>query len=220
MVAGVLMLGVYVGSRIHESLLSKLAIRNFERGEEQSKEPALMAKAPDVHLWSPQRIRDYEASLAAHFTPAVALLRISKIDLEAPVLPGTDDLTLNRGVGWIEGTAKPHENGNIGIAGHRDGFFRGLKDVQEGDRIDLVTATGTDTYWIDRILIVKPDDVSVLAPREKASVTLVTCYPFYFVGSAPERYIVQASFRGPVPEKLGSQDGTNTQTRNMADLGK
>jgi sortase A len=220
-IAGLLLLGLYVGARIHESVFSRLAIRNFETKQKQSGEkdaqPTLVAKAPDFQLWSAKRIQDYEAGLAAHFAPAVALLRIPRIDLEVAVLPGTDDLTLNRGVGWIEGTAKPHENGNMGIAGHRDGFFRGLKDVREDDRIDLVTATGTDTYRIDRILIVKPDDVSVLAPRQKPSITLVTCYPFYFVGSAPERYIVQASRGEPVPDNSRSRDErTNNQAKDLA----
>ena len=81
----------------------------------------------------------------------------------------------------------------MGIAGHRDGFFRGLKDVSNGDKIELITKKGTESYIIDQIIIVKRADVSVLAPRERSSLTLVTCYPFYFIGSAPERYIVQAS---------------------------
>src|SRR5215469_851377 len=93
------------------------------------------------------------------------------------------------------------EEGNIGISGHRDGFFRGLKDIREGDGIELVTATGTDTYTIDHIVIVKPTDVSVLAPRPRPSITLVTCYPFYFVGSAPQRYIVQASMNPSDPRR-------------------
>ena len=77
------------------------------------------------------------------------------------MLEGTDDLTMDRAVGFIAGTARPGEDGNIGISGHRDGFFRGLKDIREGDGIELVTATGTDTYTIDSIVLVKPADVSV-----------------------------------------------------------
>jgi sortase A len=121
------------------------------------------------------------------------VLRVPKIHLEAPVLDGTDDLTLNRGLGHIVNTAKPGEIGNLGIAGHRDGFFRGLKDLGVGDRLDLSLPNRTDTYVVDSVKIVDPRDVSVLEPTSEPSLTLVTCYPFYFVGSAPQRYIVHAS---------------------------
>ena len=77
---------------------------------------------------------------------------------------------------------------NLGVAGHRDGFFRGLKDVTQGDEIKLALPEGEATYDVDQITIVTPKDVSVLQPRSISSITLVTCFPFYFVGSAPERY--------------------------------
>lgn len=198
----VILLAFYVLARIHRTVLSQVAIQTFQREQkpdikERAKIVDLVAAAPDFRLWSPLRIKEYNESLATYVAPAIGILRIPKVDIEVPVLEGTDDLTLNRGVGLIEGTARPSENGNIGIAGHRDGFFRGLKDVSNGDKIELVTRDGTKTYIIDRIVIVKRADVSVLAPRERSSVTLVTCYPFYFVGSAPERYIVQASLADP-----------------------
>jgi sortase A len=205
-VVAVLLLALYVSARIHKTVLSRAAIRNFEK--QQRPEVGASAKVanfavaqPDFSLWSPQRIKDYQDSLAAYTAPAIAILRIPKVDIEVPVLEGTDDLALNRGVGRIEGTARPGENGNMGIAGHRDGFFRGLKDVASGDKIELVTGKGTETYIIDQIVIVKPTDASVLAPRERPSLTLVTCYPFYFIGSAPERYIVQASLAGTDRER-------------------
>ena len=115
-----------------------------------------------------------------------------KIDLEVAVLPGTSELVLNRGLGWIEGTAPIGTVGNVGIAGHRDGFFRGLKDIETGDRMELETLQGVQTYEIDQISIVQPEDVYVLAPSEESRLTLVTCYPFYFVGKAPLRFIVHA----------------------------
>lgn len=223
LVAGILLLGVYVGARLHAAFFSRLAIHRFESqhalpGEQRTGLDSL-AKAPDFSLWSVKRIQDYRDSLMAHLAPAVALLRIPKIRLEVPVLEGTDDVTLNRGVGLIEGTARPGGEGNIGIAGHRDGFFRALKDIHEGDRIELTTSTQTDTYTIDRIVIVSPDDVSVLAPRPHPSVTLVTCYPFYYVGSAPQRYIVQASMDPSDPE---SARRTHAEARNAlhADIRK
>jgi sortase A len=150
-------------------------------------------REPDFRLWSEKRIAAYKTSLASRVPFPLAVLKIPAIRLEVPVLPGTDDLTLNRAVGHIDGSALPGTGGNVGIAGHRDGFFRGLKDIHVGDVITLATQNDTDHYLVDEILIVSPEDVSVLQPRATSSVTLVTCYPFYFVGSAPERYIVHAS---------------------------
>ena len=115
------------------------------------------------------------------------------------MLPGTDDRTLDRGVGHIEGTAPPGADGNLGIAGHRDGFFRGLKDIVVGDVIQLDTVHGTDTYRIERTWVVTPEEVSVLDPTPTQAITLVTCFPFYFVGSAPERFIVRAVRVGDAP---------------------
>jgi sortase A len=148
--------------------------------------------APDLSLWSPQRVLGWRDASARPERQPLAILRIPKIGLEVAVLPGTDEFVLNRGVGHIEDTAIPGTNGNSGIAGHRDGFFRGLQDIAAGDPIELETLGGPETYRVERIWIVKPEDVSVLDPTPSRSLTLVTCYPFYFVGSAPERFIVRA----------------------------
>ena len=113
--------------------------------------------------------------------------------IQVPVYDGTDDFTLNRGVGRIEGTAVVGAGGNLGIAGHRDSFFRGLKDIAIGDSIDLLTLRGNEAYSVSSIEIVDPADVGVLAPTEYKTITLVTCYPFYYVGHAPKRYIVKAT---------------------------
>ena len=115
------------------------------------------------------------------------------------MLPGTDDRTLDRAVGHIEGTAQPGTDGNSGIAGHRDGFFRGLKDITPGDVIELDTIQGKDVYRVERTWVVNPEDVSVLDPTSTRALTLVTCYPFYFVGSAPRRFIVRAVLVGDKP---------------------
>ena len=109
------------------------------------------------------------------------------------MLEGVDDRLLDVGVGLVPETARPGESGNIGIAGHRDGFFRILKDVRAGDRIQLSTRGAETTYVVEDIWIVQPEDVSVLEPTTAPSITLVTCYPFYFVGSAPQRFIVRAT---------------------------
>jgi sortase A len=154
----------------------------------------------DTSLWSDKRIRAYKESLAHPFGRPLAILEIPKIHLEVPVFDGTDDVTLDRGVGRILGTARPGGEGNLGIAGHRDGYFRGLKDITQGDEIKLVLPEGERKYVVDEITVVRPDDVSILKPRPVSSITLVTCFPFYFVGSAPERYIVSASLQQIHPQ--------------------
>ena len=156
----------------------------------------LPADAPDQSLWSPVRVSAWRAALVGPAPAPLAVVRISKIRLEVPVLPGTDDRTLDRAVGHIEDTALPGTDGNSGIAGHRDGFFRGLKDIVPGDEIELETLKGKEIYRVDRTWVVNPDDVAVLDPTLTRSLTLVTCYPFYYVGSAPQRFIVRAVLAG------------------------
>jgi len=215
LIAGLLMLGFYVGACIHRLILSRAEVQTFNRERSTSADRLTgtgpVARAPDFSFWSQKRIRDYKESLTAHFSPTIAVLRVPKIHLEVPVLHGTDELTLNRGVGLIGGTARPGQDGNIGIAGHRDGFFRGLKDVGVGDLIEVMTQSETDTYVIDRIVIVEPNDVSVLTPRARPSVTLVTCYPFYFLGSAPQRYIVQALVANSDPKYPRVKHNSNSE---------
>ena len=148
---------------------------------------------PNQELWADKRIREYEKSLEVEAGPPLALLTIDKVDIQVPVYNGTDEFNLNRGVGRIIGTAAFEAEGNLGIAGHRDGFFRGLKDVVVGDEIRVQTARGEVMYTVSSIEIVEPSDVSVLAPTPERTLTLVTCYPFYYVGHAPKRYIVTAT---------------------------
>ena len=156
-----------------------------------------IATAPDQRLWSPKRIQAWQLAIHREGPLPLAVLRIPRIGLEVPVLEGTDDSTLDRGAGHIEDTPVPGADGNTGIAGHRDGFFRGLKDVVPGDALELDLRSGTERYRVERIWIVAPDDVSVLDRTPARSVTLVTCYPFYFIGSAPQRYIVRAVLASP-----------------------
>ena len=153
---------------------------------------AAAAGGVDTSLWSPERVRAYEESLRKDLGAPLAVLVIPKIGLEVPVVEGTDELALNRAVGLVEGTTRPGESGNTAIAGHRDGFFRGLKDVVVGDEIELKTVSGRHRYAVESIRIVSPDDVWVLDPTPSPVLTLVTCYPFYFVGSAPQRCVVRA----------------------------
>ena len=152
----------------------------------------------DFRFWAPERIQAYQASRLERGCAPTAVLRIPSIGLEVAVLEGTDDLTLNRAVGWIAGTARPGEPGNVGIAGHRDGFFRVLKDLAPDSLVELETLNGRRLcYRVEEIRIVRPSAVEVLDPTPEPSITLVTCYPFYFAGSAPERFIVRAVLAPP-----------------------
>jgi sortase A len=138
-------------------------------------------------------------------TAPMAILRVANLD-PIPVFDRTTRVNLHRGAAWIIGTAKPGELGNVGIAAHRDGFFRGLKDVSIGDAIELHTMTGIRRYRVDEIEIVQPENTSVLKKRPAPSITLVTCYPFYFVGNAPMRFIVH----GGLSEKLNFKPDKET----------
>jgi len=147
----------------------------------------------DVHLWAKARIKAYRSSLALRLPGPIAVLTIPHIRLTAPIFNGTDEETLNRGVGRVPGTAMPGEDGNLAIAGHRDGFFRSLKDIAVGDLIEIKSQFESETYIVNSKEIVSPDDVRVLQAGPINTATLITCYPFYFHGDAPQRFIVRAS---------------------------
>jgi len=168
---------------------------------------ALNTGTPDQSLWSPARVSAWREALREPTTVPLGVLRIPKIRLEVPVLPGTADVTLDRAVGHVEGTAPPGTDGNSGIAGHRDGFFRGLKDIVRGDMIELDTLQGKVLYRVEQTWVVNPEDVSVLDQTPSRTLTLITCYPFYFVGSAPQRFIVRAVGVGnrPLPPRASAE---------------
>lgn len=146
----------------------------------------------DQSYWSQARITAYELNAAPAANTAIAVLRVPRLSLEAPVFEGALDHELDRGPGWIRGTAPVGSRGNLAIAGHRDGFFRALKDIREGDVIEVLGSVTRTRYRVEETSIVAPDAIHVLDPTDAAVLTLVTCYPFYFVGHAPERFIVRA----------------------------
>ena len=167
--------------------------------------PVMQPAAPstlDQSLWSMQRVRAFAASLTSPGVPK-GVLRIPSLGLDVPVYEGTSELDLNRGAGHIEGTAALSANGNIGIAAHRDGFFRGLKDIAIDDEIHLDVGDRSLRYRVVDIGVVTPSAVHVLADTPTPSITLVTCYPFYFVGTAPQRYIVRAELADAIPAASG-----------------
>jgi sortase A len=198
LIAGAVLVGVYAAAIAHRGIMSNLAIEEVRASQAANSEKASSAgkiaeiPTPDFSLWSPARVTQFKSALAQHGALAVGILRVPKEHIEAPIFEGTDDMTLNKGVGHIAGTDAIGGGGNTGIAGHRDGFFRGLKDIKVGDKIEIETSGHPMEYVVERVVIVDPQDVSVLQERGRPELTLVTCYPFYVLGSAPKRFIVEA----------------------------
>jgi sortase A len=122
----------------------------------------------------------------------VGRIEIPRLEVSAIIKAGTDARTLQLAVGHIPGTAFPGDTGNVGLAAHRDTFFRRLRDIKSDDEIRLTTPEGTYTYRVARTDVVEPTDVWVLDPTDHPALTLVTCYPFSYVGTAPQRFIVRA----------------------------
>jgi sortase A len=206
---GIVLLGIVSAAYVHRAVMVRRAMHSFEEARQQQAHTAPLDKAApsptetseatpsddsDEHT-NPGGRRASRIPMGQKADVPLAILRIPKIHLAVPVLTGTDEITLNRGVGQIAGTAAPGERGNIGIAGHRDGFFRNLKDINQGDVIELETTSVSATYVVEHILITGPDDISVLQPSGNPTLTLVTCYPFHFIGPAPRRFVVQASLK-------------------------
>ena len=201
LVLGMALLTFWGAARVESIIHSPVAVEKFYALDSRASVSADSTREPggttalegNLDPRDGKKIQSHIESSAERKDVPLAVLRIPKIHLEVPLLEGTDSLTLNHAVGRIAGTARPGEPGNIGIAGHRDGFFRGLKDVTVGDTVELRIPTGTIAYKVDEVSIVAPQDVSVLNPKAGPSLTLVTCYPFYFIGNAPQRYVVSAS---------------------------
>lgn len=150
---------------------------------------------------SPGLRRAPASTAAAPLDPAfVARLEIPRLKLSAIVREGDGSQTLRIAVGHLPGTALPGTAGNVCLAAHRDGFFRGLARLGKGDAVTLATRTGTFAYRVDSARVVSPDDVSVLSPTPRPTLTLVTCYPFAWIGPAPRRYVVTARLEGPAPQ--------------------
>ena len=148
--------------------------------------------ALDRQIDAPRQVAVSLPPVPAKEGDVLGRIEIPRLDVRVAILEGDSSPTLRLGVGHIQGTALPGQHGNIGLAGHRDTFFRALRDVRAKDEIHIQTATGITDYAVDSVQIVAPSDTAVLAPSTDSAVTLVTCYPFYFVGPAPKRFIVHA----------------------------
>ena len=127
-------------------------------------------------------------------------IEIPRLGVSAIVRAGSDARTLRLAVGHIGGTALPGEPGNVGLAAHRDTFFRRLGEIREDDQVRLVTRDGTFIYQVAGTQVVEPNEVWVLDPTAEPALTLVTCYPFRFVGAAPRRFIVRAHLTEPAEQ--------------------
>ncbi len=139
------------------------------------------------------RLAQAYASVSVRTGGLIGMLDVPRLKLTTPVIEGDDDKMLRRAAGHLPDTPLPWQGGNSAIAGHRDGLFRSLKGIRIGDEIRFRTTRDEFRYRVTGTSIVAPDDISVLESRGAASLTLITCYPFTFIGNAPQRFIIHAS---------------------------
>lgn len=130
----------------------------------------------------------------------VGRLEIPRLGLRAIVREGSDENTLRRAVGHLPSSPVPGQPGNVAIAGHRDTFFRPLQGIRLNDRITFETLRGRYEYAVQSVKVVQPDDVGVLRASAQPELTMITCYPFHYIGSAPRRFVVEARQIGAAPE--------------------
>ncbi len=174
---GVTLLSISVGTAAYGAMFQLLTSRNFDQ----------LLHASELSL--PLRT---SAALTAANTGVVGKLEIPRLGISVMILEGLNSGVLRRGAGHVPETPIPGPGGNAAIAAHRDTYFRNLRNVVKGDRIDVLTLRGTLTYVVNSTEIVSPEDTGVLASSTKPQLTLITCYPFYMVGPAPKRFIVHA----------------------------
>lgn len=184
LVCGILLIG-YCGFALTDAwLFQRRAARDLDRLQRDRRAAGLVTPQT-VSVTLPKAMRAAEGSL-------IGRIEIPRLALSVVVVEGVDRISLRRAVGHIPGTALPGEDGNVGLAGHRDTLFRQLKDVKIDDEIQVSTPASNFKYQVVSLRIVDPENVGVLAPSGENVLTLVTCYPFYFVGPAPKRWIVRA----------------------------
>lgn len=193
---GLALLTAHVAARTDATLGHDQALETFRVAQASLAAGGESLPTPDQSAWASGRIAAWKQSLTVPMPAPEGVLHFPTLNHSMPVFDGTDELALNRGVGRIEGTAALDASGNVGIAGHRDGYFRILKGIEVGDRVELETLSGRRSFRVAETMIVDPSAVHVLEPSDTPVLTLVTCYPFYFVGHAPQRFIVRAVLDG------------------------
>jgi len=211
LVIGALALG-YVGFTLLDAkLFQARETRRFEQALKAMEPAAGHGERPQPSPVSPglaeaDHRRSESLGTAARVGSPLGRIEISTIGLSVMILEGTDAGTLRRAVGHIPGTSLPGQEGNVAIAGHRDTFFRPLRKIRQNDEITLTTLSGSYRYRVDSTQVIEPENTSVLEDSDEAILTLVTCYPFNFVGSAPKRFIVRAH-RVPSGADQESEEG-------------
>jgi sortase A len=193
---GVVALGYWAFASLNAKAYQTYQAWQFQRAIEETSSSANKAEVSHIPLPSlpgheDRQIRGDNRKENPKNRP-VGRIEIPQIGLSAMVLEGTDGSTLRLGVGHILGTPLPGEPGNVALAGHRDTFFRDLRNVREQDQIILTTLEGSFHYDVDLVEVVEPENTSVLRDSGSPTLTLVTCFPFYYVGPAPKRFVVQA----------------------------
>jgi sortase A len=195
--SGLALMALYAVTLVAGELARRSDIQNFSSAPAHENEWRASTPPPDMSLWSAQRARDFQLAETHTVAPPLAVLRVAQLDLAVPVYPTTAEVHLNRGVGLIAGTALPDRGGNLGLAGHRDGYFRVLKDIAPGTVIEVETHRRVHRYRVSSIDVVDKADGRLLVDTDEPTITLVTCYPFYFVGDAPRRFVVRGVYLWP-----------------------
>ena len=193
---GIVLLSSYAALRVSAERNRLDGVQAFQALAQVALVPAAAARLHalpgrvDQTEWSRARVEAFRRTALREVPEGI--LRIPALRLVVPIYSGTSSSQLDRGAGHIQGTAALDSTGNAGIAGHRDGFFRSLGHIKVGQTLYVETLSGTRGYRVMETRIVAPSDISVLAPTARPSITLVTCYPFHFVGPAPRRFIIRA----------------------------
>ncbi len=164
----------------------------FQRRENRDLERLLRDRGAASEAVPQSESASVKAAPAVETGGLIGRLEIPRLLLSMVVVEGIDNRILRRAVGHIPGTAQPGQPGNVGLAGHRDTFFRPLEDLKITDEVQIATLNGNFKYQVESLRIVEPEDVGVLASSGENVLTLVTCYPFNYVGPAPRRFIVRA----------------------------
>jgi sortase A len=193
-------LGLYSYTYIERVLYQTYESREFDRTADRGSVAIIPSNdkiTPNGGVRRPSRT---SSSLSRPVSAAALIGRLSvpRLHLSAMVREGIDGNTLQLAIGHIPGTALPGQAGNVGVAGHRDTFFRGLKDLRAMDEVQFSTSSGDYKYVVESFIVVEPDNVGVLATSSENVLTLVTCYPFSYFGTAPKRFVVRARQVSPL----------------------
>jgi sortase A len=187
-------LGLYSYAYLERVLYQTYEGREFDRTPDRRAAASVASNDKITPIGRVERASRKSVSSSRLPSPTALIGRLSvpRLHLSAMVREGIDRNTLQLAIGHIPATALPGQAGNVAVAGHRDTFFRGLKDLRTKDEIQFSTLSGDFKYVVESLIIVEPDNVGVLAPSSENVLTLVTCYPFSYIGTAPKRFVVRA----------------------------